>query len=643
MSTRPRTGKALRRGARRRRRLIGALVLLSPSLWILLNDLGRRYHQILGFDSKHRLGYLATVAGSALFWAVILYAASRRRGALARGLGWFYVALFTIVVGVESAFHSIYRIYLSLDGQIHSRSIPWAVAGTLPLSRPAVIAHLALALVVGAVTLWLARRYVRPRPVARWLAPALVPLALVGVTQVPASYRTLQSTTPDLIYFHGLTALVKERLGYTHDSRGLRVQRRSPEPVPDLVAKPKRPRNVLLILQESQRADVTCIEYDPRCDLATRFSNRALPNRMPLLQLRSNASTTAISISNIWSGVLPTEKADVLLSVPLIWEYAHAAGYDTAYWTSQNLMFGNARLYVQDIPASHRVTATELDPEADIDTGADDHLLSQRVIEEWGELREPFFAVAHYSNNHFPYVYDPDKAPFQPSEKDKSPSKNEAFKNYYRNVVYRSDEAVAALIAHVRASQSGARTVIVYTADHGESFREHWQLGHTSSLFDEEVHVPGWIDAPEGTLAPEEQASVRSAREAYVTHMDLAPTFLDLLGVYDDPRLAPFRARMVGHPLTRSERTLRPLPLTNCSWLWQCDFRNWGMMQGPMKLEAREWDAEYHCFDVSRDELEHHNLGEAACGPLADLARQTYHAMPNVTPPGTRAVDWGRK
>src|SRR5690606_13015333 len=133
---------------------------------------------------------------------------------------------------------------------------------------------------------------------------------------------------------------------------------------------------------------------------------------------------------------------------------------------------------------------------------------------------------------------------------------------------------------------------------------------------------PGWIDAPEGTLAPEEEASVRSAREAYVSHLDLAPTFLDLLGIYDDPSLAPFRAKMVGHPLTRPERTLRPLPLTNCSWLWQCDFRNGGMMQGPVRLEAREWDAEYHCVDVSRDELEHHNLGEAACGPLADLARQ---------------------
>ena len=41
---------------------------------------------------------------------------------------------------------------------------------------------------------------------------------------------------------------------------------------------------------------------------------------------------------------------------------------------------------------------------------------------------------------------------------------------------------------------------VLVTSDHGEAFREHWQLGHTSALYDEEIHVPGWIDAPPGTL-----------------------------------------------------------------------------------------------------------------------------------------------
>jgi hypothetical protein len=128
-----------------------------------------------------------------------------------------------------------------------------------------------------------------------------------------------------------------------------------------------------------------------------------------------------------------------------------------------------------------------------------------------------------------------------------------------------------------------------------------------------------------------------------VWYLDLATTFYDLLGIWDDAAFAPFRARMMGHPLTRPERTLSPVPLTNCTWLWECAFRNWGMMQGPMKLEAREWDDEYHCFNVLEDPDEQNNLGEQACWPMPDLARKTYHVMPNITPPGRPRTDWGSK
>ena len=35
-------------------------------------------------------------------------------------------------------------------------------------------------------------------------------------------------------------------------------------------------------------------------------------------------------------------------------------------------------------------------------------------------------------------------------------------------------------------------------------------------------------------------------------------------------------------------------------------------------------------------------LGEARCAPLPDLARQTFHSMPNITPPGRPVVNWGK-
>ncbi len=58
------------------------------------------------------------------------------------------------------------------------------------------------------------------------------------------------------------------------------------------------------------------------------------------------------------------------------------------------------------------------------------------------------------------------------------------------------------------------------------------------------------------------------------------------------------------------------LDLTNCSGIWGCAFRNWGLMRGARKLEAREWDNRWHCYDVLADPHEEHDLGPEGCGDL---------------------------
>jgi len=626
---------------RRRRRMLGFVLLLGPVLWMLVTDWLRRSDHILRLDRTHKYGYVAGVAESLLFWMILLYVASRRRGLLRDVVGVMFVALYTLAIGVQGAFHRTWNTYLSHDAQIHSKSILRSLIGTLPMGRPYILAEIALAFGVSIALLVLARQFVRPRRIPRMLAPWLLVPAFAAIVMIPVSYRVLQSTPPDMIYFHGITALIKEHLDITYDSAELRVMRRNPEPVPSLTSKPARKRNILLIIQESQRADVTCITYDPDCKGATPFSNKAVPNRMPLMEMHAHGSTTAISLSNILSGLLPTEPRELLHSVPLMWDYARAAGWDTAYWTSQNLMFGNARLYMQDIPARQFAIGTHLDSMADLDMGAYDRLATDRAIRDWDKLEEPFFAVVHYSNVHFPHITDPEHAPFQPALLSTAPEHNTEFFNYYKNAVYLSDMAVGRLLTHVRGSESGDNTIIVYTSDHGEGFRDHWQIGHTTSIYEEDIRVPTWIDAPAGTLSPEEEANIRSTENEYVYHIDLEPTLLDLMGLWDDAAMVPFRRRMVGHPLTRPERTLQAVPLTNCAGVWECEFRNWGMMQGPLKVNAREWDGEYHCFDLRTDPEETNNLGEQACGSLAQLARAAFHVMPNVKPPPRPKITLG--
>ena len=286
------------------------------------------------------------------------------------------------------------------------------------------------------------------------------------------------------------------------------------------------------------------------------------------------------------SGLPPTETRDAIHTAPLVFDYAHAAGYDTAYWTSQHPMFAHSEEFVRDLPVSRRCGATDLDTDADIDMGARDDLLTERVKRELSLLREPWFAVVHYSSTHFPYRVDPDDQPFQPASTSKSPSDTAELMNHYQNAVYAQDRTIADLLAALRATPAGARTVVLYTSDHGEAFREHGQLGHTGSVFEEEIHVPTWVDAPSSALSEGERAALSRARRELTWHIDLAPTMLDLLGLAASPELAHFRSKMLGHSLLRSERTVGVVPLTNCSELWGCAFRNWGLMQGPAQARS---------------------------------------------------------
>ena len=85
---------------------------------------------------------------------------------------------------------------------------------------------------------------------------------------------------------------------------------------------------------------------------------------------------------------------------------------------------------------------------------------------------------------------------------------------------------------------------------------------------------------------------------------------------------------MVGTSLLRPQRTSTILPLTNCTELWGCSFRNWGVMRGTLKLESREFDADWHCFNLALDPFEQHDLGTESCAELKSAAEGYFGRLP---------------
>jgi arylsulfatase A-like enzyme len=148
-------------------------------------------------------------------------------------------------------------------------------------------------------------------------------------------------------------------------------------------------------------------------------------------------------------------------------------------------------------------------------------------------------------------------------------------------------------------------------------------------LYEPEIHIPAWVVAPPGTLSPAEDAQLRALRDAPLTTMDVLPTLLDLVGVLDDPALAPLAAGFVGRSLLRGGSPAdAPVVLTNCSELWACAFRNWGAMAGTQKLIGKEGDHAWSCFDLQEDPDERDDLGPDSCGTLRALAETRMHGRP---------------
>ncbi|AKT37905.1 sulfatase-like hydrolase/transferase [Chondromyces crocatus] len=634
----------------RARRVLAVVVLLLPALLVVALDAHLRADRLLELGGIHVASYVGAVIESAVLWGLLLYAASSRRGVLRWAAGGLFIGFAALAVGGQLYFHRQYATYLNLDATLFGTSLAESLFSQLEADGKNFLQSMLLPATAAAVLLWAGRRVVRPRGTTTTRVAGVGALvAAVAVFFVPCSYRKVQASTPDVIYFHAVGGLMKEMAG-VGSSAQIRPGLRTPPALPVTTPRQAAPRNVLFILTESVRADVAC--STPGGDAghaalqkpgangadlagcrATPQVDAALPHRLPLTQMRSNASTTAIGLAVLWSGLQPVASREDLHGYPLLFDYARSAGFDAAYWTSHHMMFANSRLYVQDLPTSHQCGATELDPVADIDLGADDRLLVDRVAAELPRLHEPFFAVAHFGNTHVPYLEDPADAPFQPSTTSKAPQDNEGYRNLYLNAVHRQDKAIASLIESVRSAPFGDRTVIVFTSDHGEAFREHGQLGHTGAVLDEEIRVPAWIDAPEGTLRADEARSLRTARDELVFHTDVTPTVLDLLGLWDEPALADYREAMIGRSLLRPLGGPATVTLTNCTGIWGCAFRNWGMMRGSRKLEAREWDRTWHCYDVLDDPREERDLGPEACGDLTTLANGIFGG-----PPGSEAA-----
>jgi len=615
--------------------VLALALTLAPGASVVVTDVALRRSLLAAYTRDAALEYAASAVVATGAWAALVVAAASGATRGRRVARCLLAGLAVLAVGTQLEAWDRYGAYLNWRTALMGCSL-WPClsqeiwgdrARTFALLLAPAIAALASAVAV--------QRVAAPgRLVGRAaLGIGVLAFALAAAFGKPDAGWD-NGATPDVLWLNAGASLARSLRSHEDIMVELRYlpAARSPDAVPALHANPSRPRSVLLVLDESVRASDVCSVPGSDCD-ESPFTNALLSHRFGFTAMRSLDSTTTLSIATLMTGLSPAEPRARLLSAPMLPEMAHAAGLDAAFFTAQNLLFANTGRFLDGLPLAAFVSGTELAPYATYETGADDAALLDRVLADLPRLRAPYFAVAQLSNTHFPYVVDGKDLPFSSRLDWRSMDAFGKARVRYRDAIHRQDKILATFIAALRAGAArtdGVETVVVFLSDHGEQIGERGRIGHTFTGYDEELRVPMWIDAPRGTLTDDEAAHLRALRDAPLAMLDVAPTILDLLGLWDDPGLAPVRSRLTGVSLLRGGPPPdRAVVITNCSEIYSCAEQNWGAIRGTRKLIANDQEGgPWRCFDTATDPHEHHDLGPAACGDLQALAEANGRGTP---------------
>ncbi len=170
------------------------------------------------------------------------------------------------------------------------------------------------------------------------------------------------------------------------------------------------------------------------------------------------------------------------------------------------------------------------------------------------------------------------------------------FEVLYDSEIRDVDRALGRLFEHLERTGLAARTVVVFTSDHGEEFFEHGSCEHVKTVYQELLHVPLMLRVP--GIAPQRR------REFVPASIGLAPTALEALGV-----------EAAGHGFS-GWNLLGPQPATRLFFAEtsfhydRARLRRFAAFRGSRKLVLDHGPGTLELFDLGSDPLEQRNLAQ---------------------------------
>lgn len=280
---------------------------------------------------------------------------------------------------------------------------------------------------------------------------------------------------------------------------------RPPESPPP--ALPRRPKNLVLIVLESTRGDV----------IGKRIDGRVVaPNLEALAKEGSSAAAafshvgfTTGSLKALFSGRLEPRAGD-----PSLFRDLKRGGYRIAVFSGQPEDFGDiARVTGMRQASDIFVDAETLKADRAFSFAAQGSLLvdERRLLAAFdarlgrkGAWARPNFVYFNFQSAHFPY-HHPGMAdlidPHPLARNEIGIGRRDDVARTYWNAVAWSDRMIGAVIARLKMLGVWKDTLLVVTADHGESLFDDGFLGHGHIVNRIQTHIPLVLSAPHVDLS----------------------------------------------------------------------------------------------------------------------------------------------
>jgi arylsulfatase A-like enzyme len=316
---------------------------------------------------------------------------------------------------------------------------------------------------------------------------------------------------------------------------------------------PERPRNVILIVVDTLRADrLSAFGYGrPTSPNLAAFARHAVR----FDAARSQAACTFPSVNSIltsrWPAAFlgqPNQALGIPPGIPSLAEILLAQGFHTVAVSASAVVrkspsrFNPGGGFARGFDVFHEDCVWQ--PASCVDAAAAEHLRRPRPSDK------PLFLYLHYIDPHGPYQPPPTwrrrfaTGGSDTPEKDWvrkgnpnpigdwlykgkphpgfTPQDLQHLKDLYDEEIGFVDSQLGALFGRLRRTGLLESSIVLLAADHGEEFLEHGDVKHCRNLFDTSLHVPLVVRVP--------GAPARVVASP-VQNLDLVPTVLDYLGI----------------------------------------------------------------------------------------------------------------